>query len=152
MRTEYLETKKEADRVSKELFPFCDKLEICGSVRRRKDTNGDIDIVVVINDEKGFNNKVGELGFLVLPTMTIKRFDIPVSIYFTDINRFGAMILHFTGSNPFNEMMREKAISMGMILCQFGLYKNGKCISSKDERDIFSKLEMDFVNPIDRNN
>lgn len=152
VRFEYKVSKRAAYELEKELSPFCKKFTVCGSVRRQKTTNGDIDIVAVIDDEKSFNEKLWSMGALVLPTMAIGRTKdgIKFTIYFSKERYYGSMVWHFTGSNESNERLRERARSMGMILSQFGIYKDKKNIASETEEDIFRCLELDWIDPKDR--
>jgi DNA polymerase/3'-5' exonuclease PolX/predicted flap endonuclease-1-like 5' DNA nuclease len=77
-----------------------------------------------------------------------------VDIRFVPFNSYGTAILYFTGSKNFNVNMRKKAISMGYTLSEYGLYKveNGEKIflECPTEEDVFKKLNMEYVKPIDR--
>ena len=152
VRFEYKVSKIAADELEKELLPFCKKFTVCGSVRRQKPTNGDIDTVAVIHNEKKFNECLWSMGALVLPTMAIGRTKegIKFTIYFSKERYYGSMVWHFTGSNESNDRLRERAKSMGMILSQFGIYKDQKNIASETEEEIFRCLELDWIDPKDR--
>jgi DNA polymerase (family 10) len=153
IRFDYKISKQEADKLIEEFSAFCYKFTICGSVRRQKSTNGDIDVVAVISDKRGFNKKAKELGnIIVLPTMAIGRTKVGIkfTIYFAEKKNYGSMVWYFTGSNESNDRIRNKSASAGMIINQFGLWKDGKCIASKNEEDIFNRLGIDWIDPVNR--
>lgn len=79
---------------------------------------------------------------------------IQVDIRFTTTEKYPSMILYFTGSKDFNIMMRREAIKKGLILNEYGLFKdNGKeRIVLEDEKDIIEYLGLDhkYFDPINR--
>jgi DNA polymerase/3'-5' exonuclease PolX len=149
-RFKYDDSIKVANEVVCEISQFCKFVQICGSVRRKKRDNGDIDIVIVPDDFVLLSQRLMDIGFKVYPTLAKRDFDISISIYFSELKYYGSMVLHFTGSNEFNRVMRDKANHLGMVLTQFGLYKDGDEIICKDEIDIFKELHMEYVDPINR--
>lgn len=62
-----------------------------------------------------------------------------------------AMLLYSTGSKEFNIRMRRRAKKMGMLLNQDGLWYRGKRIPIKSEKEFFSKLGWDYIEPKHRN-
>lgn len=93
-------------------------------------------------------------SYVVSLDEVITKMDIRVSVNST----FYTHKLYFTGSKEFNEKIRGKAKSKGMMLNEFGLYKllegeDGvikEKVVVKDEEDIFRVLDMKYVDPVDR--
>jgi DNA polymerase/3'-5' exonuclease PolX len=77
-----------------------------------------------------------------------------IDIYYTPYESYHPSLLHLTGSGNFNRKMRGLAIELGYKLNEYGLFqkKNGKLkrIPVSSEKDIFDKLGMEYVEPIDR--
>ncbi|GMM54938.1 DNA-directed DNA polymerase IV [Maudiozyma humilis] len=63
----------------------------------------------------------------------------------------GAARLHYTGSGEFNRWLRLRAISMGFMLTQHGLFKNGTLLESFSENKIFEHLGLKTIPNEDRN-
>jgi hypothetical protein len=102
------------------------------------------------------------MGLCKLPNKKYKdhrRIDINLFPY----NSYASALLYFTGSKNLNTKMRIKAINMGMLLNEHGLYKlkdkNGTeykkdkrvHILTLTEKSIFDKLEMEYLEPHERN-
>lgn len=142
--------------------------DICGSFRRGKQTSSDIDILLThkydknclrVFVEKLKNNKfiiedldkdykVKYMGFCKLNNGIISRIDV----MFVPYTSYPTSILHFTGSGEFNRKMRELALELGYTLNQYGLYKVSKnkskiLIPTYNEKDVFDKLGMDYIEP-----
>lgn len=98
--------------------------------------------------DKNFNNKY--MGFCRFKKNPIRRIDIRYVPY----ESYYPALLYFTGSGNFNRKMREVAISLGYKLNEYGLYKivddRFKKIKVSSEKDIFDKLGMEYVDPVDR--
>lgn len=120
----------------------CDlgRMEICGSVRRRVPEVHDIDILAVNEERKG--------TIVRLATHS----GIPVDIYYTSEESWGAFQLFLTGSGEYNIMMRAKAKAKGFKLSQYGLFKRdtNELIASKTEEEIYRALKLDYRDPEDR--
>lgn len=109
------------------------------------------------------NGKKKFMGISVLPGVNIYRH---IDIIETSLDTYPFGILYFTGSGGFNSMMRCKCLQKGFSLNEYCFsYKNTKApIDNKDiytklgkytfesEKDIFDFIDMDYVEPGDRNN
>jgi DNA polymerase (family 10) len=124
---------------------------VCGSIRRKMSTVGDIDIVAL--ETPALLKKLGELGFKIKDTVASSLINnISVSVYFADRTNWGSMIMHFTGSKAFNIMMRRLALKKGLTLNQYGVFnKGGVRIASRTENEIFDTIGMRHVKPVERN-
>jgi len=67
----------------------------------------------------------------------------------TATNWWAALVTH-TGPKDLNTMMRSRAISMGMKLSDQGLFKGDRKIKISSERELFKKLDMDYIIPVER--
>lgn len=138
------------------------KLEIAGSYRRQLKESGDIDclisskyfnIIDLTNTLKNWNVITDVLSVRVEKGMYIAhcpsegghiiRFDIE----FVPEEEWATALLYFTGSQSLNIMMRAQAKKMGLTLNQHGLFKDGKRLETKTEKDVFDILGMKYLPP-----
>lgn len=121
---------------------------ICGSIRRRKETVHDIDIVVSGTDlrkvvdalsERGFAEEIIELGRE--RARIIGRNGVQIDFLYTDDERSGAALIHFTGSKEHNVILRSLAKKRGGKLTEEGYFQpSGKLKSFKTEEDFTISL------------
>jgi DNA polymerase/3'-5' exonuclease PolX len=149
--------------------------EFCGSYRREKPTSGDIDILIskfgeidednnylinIIkllkepiekNDDKPLLvddltelGKTKYMGFCKYKENPVRRIDIR----FVPFDSYYSALVYFTGSAELNKQMRHIAKTKKLKLSEYGLFKeNGEKIPINNERDIFDKLDMEFLAP-----
>ena len=147
--------------------------KICGSYRRGKKDSGDIDILISnIKSDKScilsFVKILIELGILVdhltingnnkymgmgkIPNEKYKVFR-RIDIKYVKMESFACSLLYFTGSANLNKDMRRKAIKKGYKLSEYGLLDKTKNINleTPTEKSIFDLLEMNYLEPFERN-
>lgn len=135
------------------------KIEVAGSIRRRKETIGDIDILVVTeNGDKvmDFFTSLDNVDRIIAkgPTKSTVRLKENVSsdLRVLPEKSFGSALLYFTGSKDFNVELRKIAIKKGLKLNEYGLFKGEEAVARFTEDEIFKKLGMDYVEPELREN
>ena len=90
------------------------------------------------------NIKTKYMGFSKLKDNYVRRIDIR----FVSYDSYFSALLYFTGSKDLNTKMRSIAISKNYKLSEYGLFdENGKKFKIKSERDIFKKLNMEYLPP-----
>ena len=135
------------------------KISIAGSLRRKKATIRDIDIVVSSKNPK----KVIE-AFTKIPgikkitakgqskaTIFLKSgIQADIRVFFPE--QWGAGLLYFTGSKSYNINLRKIAIKKGYKLNEYGLFdkKTGEMIAGKTEEEICKKLGVKYLKPEQR--
>lgn len=148
--------------------------KICGSYRRGLSKSGDIDIIITnpkINDNIGkhkFLTKVIKKCIekrLIIDNLTIsgeKKYmgvckiaeqAMRIDMRCFNAKEYATAILYFTGSRDFNIYIRNEANKLGYKLNEYCLInkKSKKKLYFKTEKEIFKKLEIKYVKPIDRN-
>lgn len=135
-----------------------------GSLRRAKETIGDIDILCSV--EKGKEDTVIK-QFTHLPQ--VKRIlaegetkitvltdsDMQVDLRIIEPDIFGAALQYFTGSKEHNVALRTLARQKGYTISEYGIFKIGKKekpIAAKTEEDIYKILKMSYIPPRMREN
>ncbi len=149
----------------KEIFKKLKKLKeveqisVAGSVRRMKETVGDVDILVTTKSPE----KV--MGFFVsLPGITKvwmkgptkssvrmeKGFDLDLRV--VKKKSYGSALQYFTGSKEHNIVTRRIAIEKGLKLSEYGLFKGKKMVAGWQEKGIYKALGLSWIEPELREN
>src|SRR3989338_6599782 len=136
------------------------KADIAGSLRRRKETIGDIDILVTSNSPEkviDFFTKMPDVRQVLAkgPTKSSIRIEnIQADLRVLPDNIYGAALLYFTGNQQHNIELRKIAIQKRMKLSEYGLFdkKTSKLIAGKTEEQLLSHLGMGYIEPELREN
>ncbi len=135
------------------------KVRIAGSLRRRKETIKDIDILVASKmpkDVVDFFSKMPEVKRVLAlgPTKStvILENNIQADIRVVNEECFGSALLYFTGSKEHNIALRELAIKKGYKLNEYGLFKGTKRIAGLTEEKVYRALGLKYIEPELREN
>jgi len=132
-----------------------------GSVRRRKETIGDVDILITSpNPKKVIDYFTVMPGVVKIwgkgPTKASVRLSVGVGI---DVDlrvlpnsQFGSALQYFTGSKEHNIILRKIAIDKGLKLNEYGLFRGPKMIAGRTEKEVYAALKMDYIEPELREN
>jgi len=133
-----------------------DKISFAGSLRRKKETIGDIDILVTSQKPekvmKTFTSlpQVSEI-LAEGPTKSsvITKDDIHVDVRVVDPISFGAALQYFTGSKAHNIRLRELAVKRGLKINEYGVFdqKTEGRITGKEEEEVYRILDLPFIPP-----
>ncbi|MGC9046657.1 MAG: DNA polymerase/3'-5' exonuclease PolX [Minisyncoccia bacterium] len=135
------------------------KITIAGSVRRHKETIGDIDILIVSGNPKSIMDYFVSMPEVIniyahgdtKSSIKIKS-GIDVDLRVVPAESYGAALNYFTGSKEHNIALRELALKHRWKLNEYGLFKANKMIAGKTEEEIYKKLGLDYVEPELREN
>lgn len=146
-----------ADEIKNRLkkLNYVNRVEIAGSLRRRKETIGDIDILVTSkNPEKVKNffttmNDVEQVLAQGPTKSSIRLGGVQVDLRVLQEKHYGAALLYFTGSQQHNIALRKIAIKQGMKLSEYGVFlkKGDRLVASKTEEECYKKLGLSFIEP-----
>jgi len=137
-------------------FPGVAKALVAGSARRRKETIGDIDILVTA--EAKIAPKIMEF-FVSLPevveifaqgeTKSMVKFQngLDADLRVVPEKSYGAALNYFTGSKDHNIALRELAIKKGLKLNEYGLFRGRRFIAGKTEEELYKALDLDYIEP-----
>lgn len=140
-------------------LPGVDTCTIAGSLRRKKSTIGDIDLVVVIDplQIKSIYNKIDGLPIVskVLQKgsrkmqFQLKENLLQVDIRFVEKSAYGSALLYFTGPKEHNLAIRKHAITRGWKLNEYGLYDrlSMKRLAGQTEQSVYQILGLPFIEP-----
>ncbi len=152
-----------AEKIKAELAPFCKRIEIAGSIRRKKEEVGDIEIVAIRRNKDlyqlcGVINRwqkikgepTGKYTQRVYRYGDGENDTIIVDIFFATEKNWGYIFLIRTGSADFSHHMASRWSSMGFKGEEGMLTKGGVPVILKTEEELFSLLRMAYVYPEDR--
>jgi DNA polymerase (family 10) len=135
--------------------PATERAELAGSLRRRKETIGDLDIVAASADPESLADDFAEAPFAdeVLAHGPKKIFimcdGIEVDLRIVAPEAYGSLLHHFTGSQAHNIVLRERAVKMGINISEYGLAKagTGDYEPVEDEEDLYAHLGLAYIPP-----
>jgi DNA polymerase (family 10) len=134
--------------------PGVSHVEISGSIRRRRETVGDADLLVVARRAPGVME-----AFVTLPEVerilgrgptrsSVRlRTGFQVDLRVVPAESFGAALVYFTGSKSHNVSLRQLAIGKGLKLNEYGLFRGTRRIAGRTEEDVYARLGLAFVPP-----
>ena len=145
-----------ADRIVSQLkeHSAVERISVCGSTRRMKETVGDIDILAT-----GKNNLEIVEAFVNLPGVVEVLWKGPkkatviveegeqVDLRVSEPESYGAALQYFTGSKAHNIHLRTICIKLGYKLNEYGLFKGEERIAGRTEEEIYAALGMDTPPP-----
>ncbi|MDO8427447.1 MAG: helix-hairpin-helix domain-containing protein, partial [Deltaproteobacteria bacterium] len=132
-----------------------------GSLRRWKETVGDLDILTTCADAKAVMDRfvshpdVKEvLSKGETKSTVVIKMGLQVDIRVLDKKSFGAALQYFTGSKAHNIALRDRAKRMGLKISEYGVFKekNGKRIAGEKEEDVYKAVGLPWIPPELREN
>jgi DNA polymerase (family 10) len=150
-----------ANQILKELqgLPEVERAHVAGSVRRRKETIGDVDFLVIsTNPAKVMDFFVSLPGVVKVwgqgatkSSVRLKEgFDMDLRVIPPE--SYGAALQYFTGSKDHNIALRKIAIDKGYKLSEYGLFQGEKIVAAQTEEEVYAKLGMPWMAPELREN
>lgn len=148
-----------------------EKISLAGSLRRRKETIGDVDFLVVSKNLHPHTKQSYGVGarkvidfFCTLPGVekvwakgstkasVRMKYGFDMDLRVVPEKSYGAALQYFTGNKDHNIVTRKIAIDKGLKLSEYGLFKGSKMIASHMEEDVYKALGMQWMPPEIREN
>ena len=135
------------------------EISVCGSLRRWKETIGDIDLLVasdaaapIMAAFTGAPNVERILAQGETKSSVIVERGLQIDLRVVPAAAWGAALLYFTGSKEHNVRLRGYALRKKLLLNEYGLYrvgeeKSGTPVASRTEEEIYAALGMDWIVP-----
>jgi len=150
---EILPLAEEVVRILKETSPV-EQIAIAGSLRRRKETVKDIDILITSTKPHDVMKRIIELEFVEeviafgeTKTSVRLRPGIQMDVRVVEPDSWGAALAYFTGSKAHNIRVRELALEKGLKINEYGVFKGDKKIAGKTEEEVYSAVGLPFIPP-----
>jgi len=136
-----------------------ERVEPAGSLRRGRETVGDLDLLVTGGDLARAADhlvkfpRVAQVLVKGEDKVSVKLAnDMQVDVRLLDPESFGAALQYFTGSKEHNVALRERAKRRGWKLSEYGLFEGDKVVASRTEEEIYKKLGLAWIPPEIREN
>lgn len=133
-----------------------ERLSVAGSLRRRKETIRDIDVLVTSTNPKRVMDRFVTSKFVAqvqahgetkssIRTTQGTQIDLRV----VEPESFGAALVYFTGSKEHNIRIRSLANRLGLTVNEYGVFreKSGRRIAGKEEEDVYKVLGLAWIPP-----
>jgi len=154
---ELAQAQKIANEVVRQLSPYCKKIQVAGSIRRRKAFCNDIDLVLIPSDPWNLNRELMALGQVRQAWgEKLKRVlfnGVQVDIYYATEGTWATLLLIRTGSMESNIRLASLAKKKGYRLAANGdgLFDDkGRRVAGDSERSIFEALGLPYKEPWER--
>lgn len=140
-------------------LPQVQRANTAGSVRRMKETIGDVDFLVISTDPEKVMDffvslpgvvKVWGKGTTKSSVRMKEGFDMDLRVIPPE--SYGAALQYFTGSKDHNIALRKIAIDKGYKLSEYGLFQGSRLIAAETEEEVYAKLGMPWIPPELREN
>jgi len=131
-----------------------ERADMAGSLRRMKETIGDVDFLVISRDPERVMDvfvslpgveKIWGKGKTKSSVRMAEGFDMDVRVIAPE--SYGAALQYFTGSKEHNIALRKIAIDRGFKLSEYGLFKGSKNIAARTEEEIYRRLGLQWIPP-----
>jgi DNA polymerase (family 10) len=165
-RFQYPVAEEEAERIRAALanLPEIVRLQVAGSLRRRRETVKDIDMVASVADDAGDEIRRKIMDFFTgqpsvkaitgkgeTKSSAILGSGIAMDLRVVKDSQFPYTLHHFTGSKEHHIPLRRRALSMNMTINDYGLFRGKEpdleLVPCKNEADIYAALGMAYIEP-----
>jgi DNA polymerase (family X) len=130
------------------------RAEVAGSVRRRKETVGDLDLVAVSKDpEEVMEHFVGYEGTKKILSQgetrssLLLRSGLQADLRVVDEDSFGAALFYFTGSKAHNLYLKRIGVEKGWKTNEYGVYQGDKKIAGRTEMEFYKIFDLPYIEP-----
>jgi DNA polymerase (family X) len=129
-------------------------LEVAGSYRRRRETIGDLDVLITATRHEQIIERfvaypeVAKVVSRGETRVTVQlRGGLQVDLRVVEPAAYGAALLYFTGSKAHNVELRQIAQDKKYKLNEYGLYRGTRRVAGKTEQEVYAKLGLDWIPP-----
>ena len=131
-----------------------ERAEVAGSLRRRKETIGDVDVLIVSKDSAEALRQTVKLpmvkqvlGLGETKATVIIEGGIQVDIRAVAKESYGAALQYFTGSKQHNIHLRTLARARGLKFNEYGVFRGNRRVGGKDEAEVYGFMDMPVMPP-----
>ncbi|MBL8726912.1 MAG: DNA polymerase/3'-5' exonuclease PolX [Planctomycetes bacterium] len=155
----------EAEPVARQLvadlrrLPGVEAVEVAGSFRRRRETVGDLDLLVasrhgatVVAHFVGHEDVARVLARGTTKASVRLRSGLQVDLRVVERAAYGAALVYFTGSKAHTIALRRLAVQRRLKLNEYGAFRGARRVAGRTERDVYRSVGLHFVEPELREN
>jgi len=130
------------------------RVALAGSFRRRKESVGDLDVLVCARDSAAVMHRFVDYGPVrevqaegTTRASVILQDGLQVDLRVVPAESFGAALHYFTGSRAHNIAVRRIAQAAGLKLNEYGVFRSDERIAGEDEESVFRALGLPYIDP-----
>ena len=134
-------------------------ITVAGSYRRRRETVGDLDILVTARKDSpvmerfiGYDEVTGVVSQGKTRASVILHSGLHVDLRVVPQVSYGAALCYFTGSKAHNIALRKIGVTKGYKLNEYGVFRDAKRIGGKTEQEVYKRLGLPWIEPELREN
>jgi len=135
-------------------IPLVERADVAGSIRRRRETIGDMDVLIISGDSPRALEQAVKIPIVkqvlalgdTRATVMIEG-GIQVDIRAVPEESYGAALQYFTGSKQHNVHLRLLGRERGLKINEYGVFRGNKRLGGKDEKEVYSLLKMPLIDP-----
>jgi len=161
VRVRLAEAKKDADRIVDDLLAAdgVEQANIAGSCRRRRETVGDLDVLVTSTNSGAAMDALAEhplVESVLVRGETKQRVrlfsGLELDLRVVPDESYGAAMQYFTGSKEHNIVIRRRAVDRGLKVNEYGVFRDDELIAGRTEEDVYAAVDLAWVPPELREN
>ena len=163
-----------AEEVAEEMVAYLKKhgdvkrIAVAGSYRRRKETVGDLDILVVAGGGSAAGGAGGGAGIMDVFTghedvrrvsmkgetrsSVVLRSGVQIDLRLLEAESYGSALQYFTGSKEHNIAVRRVAQEQGLKVSEYGIFRGDEQVAGAEEEEMYTTLGLAWVPPELREN
>ena len=134
--------------------PSVEHVVVAGSYRRRKETVGDLDILVTSAKGKAtvdrfiaYDEVAKVVGKGSTRATVVLRSGIQVDLRVVPEKSYGAALHYFTGSKAHNIAIRKIGRARGLKINEYGIFRGDKRVGGKTEEEVFATVKLPYIEP-----
>ncbi|WP_340105280.1 DNA polymerase/3'-5' exonuclease PolX [Rhodohalobacter sp. 8-1] len=138
-----------------------DDITVAGSYRRKKETVGDLDILVTCSDSEAVMDhftKFEDVADVIAKgdtksSVRLKN-DLQVDLRVLEKESYGSALVYFTGSKSHNIELRERALDYDLKINEYGVFPEGEdeSVAGAAEEEVYKAVDLPFIPPEIREN
>ena len=137
-------------------MPEVVEVTFAGSLRRMRETIGDIDILVASDDPAPVHAALRDSDLVTdvlaageKKTSVLTKRGIQADLRVVEPDAYGAALVYFTGSKAHNVRIRERAVRKGLLLSEYGLFdrETEERLASRTEADVYAAMDLPLIVP-----
>ncbi|MDH3475947.1 MAG: DNA polymerase/3'-5' exonuclease PolX [Rhodospirillales bacterium] len=135
-------------------LPGVAAVEVAGSYRRRKETVGDLDVLVacgkdcpVIPRFVGYEDVAEVVSQGTTRSTVILRNGLQVDLRVVPERSYGAALHYFTGSKAHNIAVRKMGVAKGLKINEYGVFKGKRSLAGRSEDEVYAQVGLPYIEP-----
>ncbi len=134
--------------------PSLRQIEVAGSFRRRKETVGDLDVLVTcaesgpVMDHLASYSAVRDVLVRGETKMSVRLANgMQLDLRVVPDESYGAALQYFTGSQAHNIQLRRRAQDMGLKINEYGVFRGEQRVAGRTEEEVYAAVGLEWIPP-----